>query len=168
MDISGEYRVPATRPSVWQALHDPDVLRQAIPGCQNVTPRPQGRLEAQVVVASGDDQYMGMVTFSALGPPHVYVLSVECVGGSGQIRLRQDGDFTILAFDARVLVEHGYLLEERIRKMADDFVNELSRQITQAQANETAPVIKGRGLAPAVWVSGLIGIGLGVLWFLSR
>ena len=33
MDMTGEYRIAAPRARVWAALNDPEVLRQAIPGC---------------------------------------------------------------------------------------------------------------------------------------
>lgn len=36
MNVSGEHRVTATRERVWQALHDPDILRTCIPGCEDV------------------------------------------------------------------------------------------------------------------------------------
>src|SRR3569833_1111848 len=34
MDMTGEYRIPAPRQRVWEALNDPEVLRQALPGCE--------------------------------------------------------------------------------------------------------------------------------------
>mgnify|MGYP000403887806 FL=1 len=33
MDLTGEYKIPATRERVWRALNDPDVLQQCIAGC---------------------------------------------------------------------------------------------------------------------------------------
>ena len=33
MEMTGEYSIPATRQVVWDALNDPEVLKQSIPGC---------------------------------------------------------------------------------------------------------------------------------------
>src|SRR6266850_1986698 len=33
MDMNGEYQIAAPRQRVWEALNDPEVLRQCIPGC---------------------------------------------------------------------------------------------------------------------------------------
>src|SRR6185437_8079603 len=36
MDMSGEYRIAAMRDKVWQALNDPAILKQCIPGCESL------------------------------------------------------------------------------------------------------------------------------------
>ena len=36
MRMSAECRIEAPREIVWSALNDPDVLKQAIPGCQEI------------------------------------------------------------------------------------------------------------------------------------
>ena len=36
MDISGDYRLNAPREKVWKALNDPDCLRRALPGCEEL------------------------------------------------------------------------------------------------------------------------------------
>ncbi len=37
MEMSGEYRIEASRDAVWAALNDPEILKQAIPGCEEMT-----------------------------------------------------------------------------------------------------------------------------------
>ena len=36
MQLSDEVIIPLPRQKVWEALNDPDILRQAIPGCEEV------------------------------------------------------------------------------------------------------------------------------------
>ena len=36
MDMNGEYQIAAPRLRVWEALNDPEVLRQCIPGCEEI------------------------------------------------------------------------------------------------------------------------------------
>ena len=46
MDMTGEYRIPAARQQVWEALNDPEVLKAAIPGCDELVKRSETELEA--------------------------------------------------------------------------------------------------------------------------
>src|ERR687892_132256 len=36
MDMTGERRIAAPRQRVWEGLNDPEILKQAIPGCQEI------------------------------------------------------------------------------------------------------------------------------------
>ena len=36
MDINGEFDIPVSRQQVWEALNDPQVLAQCIPGCESI------------------------------------------------------------------------------------------------------------------------------------
>jgi carbon monoxide dehydrogenase subunit G len=37
MEMSGEYQIAAPRDKVWAALNDPAILKESIPGCQELT-----------------------------------------------------------------------------------------------------------------------------------
>ena len=54
MEQSGEYRIPAPRERVWEALNDPEVLSACIDGCQSLT-------------RVGDDRFEGVVR-ARIGP----------------------------------------------------------------------------------------------------
>ncbi len=47
MDMTGEYRIPAPRQRVWEALNDPEILRQAIPGCEQLDKISEQEMTAQ-------------------------------------------------------------------------------------------------------------------------
>ena len=49
MELTGEYRIPASRERVWEALNDPAILQQSIPGCESLE-------------RSGEDGYAAAVT----------------------------------------------------------------------------------------------------------
>jgi len=188
MDMTGEYRIPAPRETVWKALNDPEVLRQAIPGCESVTAHSPTELEAQVLAVVGPvkAKFKGKVTLSDIDPPAGYTLTGEGNGGaagfakgSAQVRLAQDGEFTVLTFDAKAqvggkLAQIGSrLIDGTARKMADEFFEAFSRIAAGARAAEVEvvktaapPKGQGGGIPPLVWVGGMIAIGLLVLWFL--
>ena len=49
MDMTGEHRISADRETVWAALNDADVLRQCIPGCEELEKKSDTELSALVV-----------------------------------------------------------------------------------------------------------------------
>ena len=53
MRLAGEQRVAAPRQKVWEALNDPQVLRQSIPGCQSLDKQAEDRLAAIVEIRIG-------------------------------------------------------------------------------------------------------------------
>ena len=53
MDMSGEYRIAAPREAVWAALNDPDLLRQCIPGCEEIEKTSPTEFTAKVTAKVG-------------------------------------------------------------------------------------------------------------------
>jgi carbon monoxide dehydrogenase subunit G len=105
MDMSGEYRIPASRERVWEALNDPEILKQAIPGCESLEKVGENELEAQVKAKIGpvSAKFAGKVTLSDLNPPESYRIGGEGKGGAAgfakggaNVTLTEDGDDTIL------------------------------------------------------------------------
>ena len=64
MRMTGEERIAAPRDAVWQALNDPAVLRQCIPGCQSLERDGEDRLRAEIAVKIGPigARFAGTVT----------------------------------------------------------------------------------------------------------
>lgn len=137
MDFSGEYRIEAPREAVWRALNDPEVLRQAIPGCQEIEKESDTAFTAKVKAKLGpvSAAFKGRVTLSDLDPPNGYTISGEGQGGvagfaKGGARVTltdADGGATILRYTAEgqvggKLAQIGArLVEGSARKIADDF-----------------------------------------------
>jgi carbon monoxide dehydrogenase subunit G len=108
MKMSGEEIIPATREAVWKALNDPEVLKQAIPGCQGITKVSDTDLEAKVTVKIGPVKaaFSGTVHLSNLNPPESYRISGEGKGGvagfakgGADIRLEEVPEGTKLSYD---------------------------------------------------------------------
>ena len=55
MELTGEHRIPAPRQVVWEALHDPAILRDCVTGCESLemnddgTPKYQGIDQSKLV-----------------------------------------------------------------------------------------------------------------------
>ena len=49
MEMTGEFRIPAPRQRVWEALNDPETLKQCIPGCQTIEKVSDTEFTAKVI-----------------------------------------------------------------------------------------------------------------------
>ena len=79
MQIKSEYTVLSSRERVWGYLTDPELLRQCIPGCEELKPVGDDVYEAtiKVGVASIRGTYRGSVKIENKQPPSAYRLIVE-------------------------------------------------------------------------------------------
>ena len=136
MQITGSYRVSATPEQVWEALFDPAVLRQCIPGCQNVQLVSPTEFTAAVVLKIGPVKanFAGKVTLSDLDRPRACRMTGEGSGGAAgfakgvaALKIKSEGAETILnyAADAQIggkLAQLGSrMVESTTRKLADEF-----------------------------------------------
>ncbi len=53
MKLSDEVIIPVARQKVWEALNDPEVLRQCIPGCEEINKLSDTEMQAKVTVKLG-------------------------------------------------------------------------------------------------------------------
>jgi carbon monoxide dehydrogenase subunit G len=83
MELTGEQLIPAPRQAVWDAINDPEILRQCITGCESVTKTSDTDFEAAVLVKVGPvkARFKGKVTLSDLDPPSSCTISGEAQGG---------------------------------------------------------------------------------------
>ena len=83
MDFSGEYTIPSTKQKVWDALNDPEVLKQCIDGCEELNKESDSEFSARVTAKVGPvrAKFSGKVTLSDIDPPNGYKISGEGQGG---------------------------------------------------------------------------------------
>lgn len=167
MDLTGEYRIPAPRETVWAALNDPEILKACIPGCEELNKTSDTEFVARVVAKIGPVKagFNGKVALSDLDPPAGYTISGEGQGGAAgfakggaKVRLEpvDGGSATVLhyAADAQIggkLAQIGSrLVEGTAKKLADEFFAAFAAQAAvaapAAPSAETAPA--GREAAP--------------------
>ncbi|ODN72229.1 SRPBCC family protein [Methylobrevis pamukkalensis] len=174
MDMTGEYRIPASRDAVWAALNDPDTLKACIPGCESLE-RDGEALVAAVVAKIGPvkAKFAGKVTFEDVDPPNGYTISGEGSGGvagfakgGAAVRLAEDGADTILTYTAKAqvggkLAQLGSrLIDSTARKMADDFFGAFSAKVggDAAVAAEAAPIAAAPVSADPVMATPVTGV----------
>jgi uncharacterized protein len=137
MQMNDSQRIPASKEKVWAALNDPQVLRQCIPGCQNLEMSSPTEMTATVVFRVGPVKatFGGKVTLSDLDPPNSYRISGEGSGGvagfakgGAAVRLESESpEVTILHYevDAQIggkLAQLGQrLIDSTSKKLAGEF-----------------------------------------------
>jgi hypothetical protein len=167
MDMTGEYRIPAPRQRVWEALNDPEVLKAAIPGCEELNKVSDNELEAKVRAKVGpvSATFTGKVTLNDLNPPTSYRIAGEGKGGAAgyakggaEVNLAEDGAATILRYSAKAdvggkLAQIGSrLIQGTAKKMADDFFGKFSTIVGDRYAAESpAPAAVEAAVPPSPW-----------------
>ena len=113
MKIEGAADIPAPREKVWAAFLDPNILAQALPGCEKLEAIGPNEYKAtmKVGVAAIKGTFEGKVKLSDLEPPNRYRMAVEGSGGPGFVRGAAgmqlsdvDGGGTRVSYDADVQV----------------------------------------------------------------
>jgi carbon monoxide dehydrogenase subunit G len=132
MKLSDEVIIPVPRHKVWEALNDPEILRQAIPGCEEINKTSETEMEAKVTVKMGPVKatFKGAVTLSDLDPPNGYRISGEgksMMGGAtggANVRLEEVPEGTKLIYDVDAQVTG------KIASLAQRFIEPTARKLS--------------------------------------
>ncbi len=154
MKLSDEKRIDAPREEVWRGLNDPEILKQSIPGCEDLEQVSDTEFNAEVHAKVGPvkAKFKGSVTLSDLNPPESYRISGEGKGGAAGfakggavVTLTEDGDGTLLKYEVdadvggKLAQIGGRLLEGTSKKLAGEFFDNFEAALKDA----------GEGGAPA-------------------
>jgi hypothetical protein len=142
MEMSGEYKIPASREDVWAALNDADVLLKSIPGAESVEKTADDEFEAVAKAKVGpvSARFKGKVKLTNIDPPNGYTISGEGNGGaagfakgSAQVNLTEaEGGGTILSYSVSAqvggkLAQIGQrFIDSTASRMAEEFFNNFS------------------------------------------
>lgn len=140
MDMTGEYRIPAGKQQVWEALNDPEVLRASIPNCESIDKTSETEMSAIVNAKVGPlkAKFTGKVTLSNMNPPTSYTLSGEGQGaggvgfakGSVDVKLTEDAGETVLAYTVSAQV--GGKLAQIGSRLIDSVAQQQAKQFFAA------------------------------------
>lgn len=164
MEMTGEYKIPAPREKVWEALNDPEILKVCIPGCQEMSKESDTELSATVKSKVGpvSATFKGKVTLSDVDAPNGYKISGEGTGGvagfakgGAEVSLADDGDGTLLNYTATgqvggKLAQIGSrLIDSTAKKMANEFFGKFAEVVAAENAAPEAAQEADTSTAPA-------------------
>lgn len=136
MELADEIRIAAPMDVVYAALNDPEILKQCIPGCEELIKHSETELEAKVVLKVGPvkAKFSGNVQLNTDGAPDAFSLTGQGNGGAAghakggaDVVLTADGAETILKYEAKAdiggkLAQLGSrLIQSTAKKLAAKF-----------------------------------------------
>ncbi len=183
MELIGEYLIAAPRQTVWDALNDPEILKQCIPGCDTLEMTSDKEMTATVTAKVGPvkARFKGAITLSDLDPPNSYTISGEGKGGAAgfakggaKVALEEAEGGTLLRYEVDAMVGGklaqigSRLIDATAKKMSREFFGKFAEIVgieESTPAEDTAPPpsapepkeLFGRrwkGYSPLTWISG--------------
>ncbi len=152
MELNDEIVINAPRDRVYEALNDPDVLQQCIPGCEELIKHSDTEMEAKVLLKIGPvkARFSGNVTLDKTGAPEKFSLVGQGNGGAAghakggaDVTLREDGEQTILSYTAKAdvggkMAQLGNrLIVSTSKKLAGNFFTKFAA-VVDPESTETA------------------------------
>ncbi len=149
MELKDEVFIEAPRDQVYAALNDPEILKECIPGCEELIKHSDTELEAKVVLKIGPvkAKFGGNVTLNPESPPERFSLTGEgnggaagfAKGGADVVLTEQDGG-TLLSYEAKAqiggkLAQLGSrLVQSTAKKLASKFFTKFSEEVSTTEA----------------------------------
>jgi carbon monoxide dehydrogenase subunit G len=149
MEMSGSERIQAPREKVWEALNDPEVLRQCIPGCQTLEKTADNEMVATVKLKIGvvSANFKGEVKLENIDAPVSYTISGSGTGGvagfakgGADVSLEEDGAETVLNYECKAQVGGkiaqmgSRLIDSTAKKLAGQFFTKFNQVVSEANA----------------------------------
>ena len=150
MELKDEIRISARKRVVYDALQDPKILKQCIPGCEELITKSDNELEAKVVLKVGPvkAKFSGDVTLDTTGAPDSFSLTGQGNGGAAghakggaDVTLTEDGDETILTYNAKAeiggkLAQLGSrLIQGTAQKLAGKFFKSFGEAVEEEKVS---------------------------------
>ena len=150
MKLTGSYKLNVKKEIVWQALNNPDILKQCIPGCESFEKESDTIFNAAATNQIGpmNATFSGKVTLSNIQKNQSYTLSGEgqsSVGfanGSADIKLTEENSSTTLSYVVDVTVGGkvaqlgSRLIDGVAKKMSDYFFGRFSDLVSPIKKAE--------------------------------
>jgi hypothetical protein len=198
MDMQGSRQLAVNQQGVWDALNDPAVLKQCIPGCDKVESTGDNQYAIGVAVKVGpvSAKFSGKIRLSDMVAPQSHTISFEGQGGAagfgkGESKVQllpKDGgtelNYTVHATVGGKIAQLGQrLIDGAAKGMSEDFFQRfedyLRSQHPEAFAQQDAATAAANADAPAantgskgagipVWVWALVAAVVLGLFLLLR
>lgn len=145
MELKDEIVIKAPREQVYAALNDPEILRECIPGCEELEKNSDTELSAKVVLKIGPvkAKFNGDVVLNPENPPEKFTLTGQGNGGAAgfakggaEVVLEDHEEGTLLRYDAKAdiggkLAQLGSrLIQGTAKKLAAKFFTSFAEKVS--------------------------------------
>ena len=145
MKLSGSYQINLEKQKVWESLNDPEILKQAIPGCEEFIKNSDTEFTAKATNKIGpfNASFTGDIELGDLDPPNSYRISgsgnspVGFASGEAKVKLEDYENGTKLVYEVQANVGGkiaqvgSRLIDMTAKKMADIFFGKFSKLISK-------------------------------------
>ena len=152
MKLSGSYQIKLEKQKVWEALNNPEILKKAIPGCEEFIKKSETEFTATAKNKIGpfNASFTGDIELKDIDAPNSYKISgsgnspVGFASGEADVKLEDINGETNLIYtvDANVggkIAQVGSrLIDMTAKKMADVFFGKFSELISPLNESKTA------------------------------
>jgi len=143
MKLTGSYQISLEKQKVWEALNDPEILKQSIPGCEEFKKNSETEFEATATNKIGpfNASFTGNIELKEINAPNSYIIEgsgnspVGFASGSAKVNLEDNGDGTKLIYEVnanvggKIAQVGSRLIDMTAKKMADIFFGKFSELI---------------------------------------
>ena len=144
MKLNGSYQINLEKQKVWEALNDPEILKQAIPGCEEFKKNSDTEFTAMATNKIGpfNASFTGDIELKDLDPPNSYKIigsgnsPVGFASGEATVKLENQDVGTKLIYNVeanvggKIAQVGSRLIDMTAKKMADIFFGKFSELIT--------------------------------------
>ena len=148
MKLTGSYKLNVKKEIVWQALNNPDILKQCIPGCESFEKKSDTIFNTTATNQIGpmNATFFGTVTLSNIQDNQSYTLSGEgqssvgFVNGSADVKLTEENESTTLSYEVDVNV--GGKVAQLGSRLIDGVAKKMSNYFFGRFSDLVAPIKK--------------------------
>ena len=145
MKLSGSYQINLEKQKVWEALNNPEILKQTIPGCEEFIKNSDTQFTAKATNKIGpfNASFTGDIEFVDLYPPNSYKISgsgnspVGFASGEATVKLENYENGTKLIYEVeanvggKIAQVGSRLIDMTAKKIADIFFGNFSELISK-------------------------------------
>ena len=154
MKLSGSYQINLSKEKVWEALNDPEILKQAIPGCEEFTKNSDTEFTATATNKIGpfNASFTGDIELTDINPPNSYKITgsgnspVGFASGEATVKLEDNEKGTNLIYEVeanvggKIAQVGSRLIDMTAKKMADIFFGKFSELISTEDSSSSEQI----------------------------
>ena len=149
MKLSGSYQIKLEKQKVWEALNNPEILKKAIPGCEEFIKKSDTEFTATAKNKIGpfNASFTGDIELKDIDAPNSYKITgsgnspVGFASGEASVKLEEKNGITDLVYSVeanvggKIAQVGSRLIDMTAKKMADVFFGKFS-EIISSKDNE--------------------------------